>query len=86
MPRRTGTLLIEREHGSASGPGLDVERSAGNRGQQEVEWGVDVRLIPPPARQRRIKAKIRFVGGETPRVVFDESTAGLSDANGQRDG
>jgi len=39
--------------------------------RDEAGFDVDARLVPPPAPERHIKVKLRFVGREVPRIAFD---------------
>ncbi len=36
-----------------------------------AEWDVDTRLQPPPILFRRVKARLRFIGKEPPRIAYD---------------
>jgi hypothetical protein len=37
----------------------------------EDDFDVDVRLIPPSIQGRPVRIKMRFVGREAPRIIFD---------------
>lgn len=39
--------------------------------REDAGFDVDARLVPPPAPERRIKVKLRFIGREVPRIAFD---------------
>ena len=38
---------------------------------EDIDLGVDTRLLPPPMRARHVRVRMRSLGHEAPRIAFD---------------